>query len=412
MPTNNEQLISSIAAFTEKKNIDQHTVILMLKEVLENLIVRKFGPDHHIDVIIDEKKGDLQIWRTKLIVADEEKDPVDESTISLSEALKIEKDFEVGEDFTETIDISTFSRRAVINGMRLLISKKRALETNQLYQRYKKLENTLISAEIGYISHKYTILYHGEEKTELILHKNHQIPNERFRKGDHIKALVDKVLLTENNRAQILLTRTSPNFLRELLHLEVPEVLDRVVTIKDIVRIPGVRSKVIVESSDDRIDPAGACIGPGGRRVQSISKTHLDGERIDVIPYTDDLLLYIKRITGMDQSPSLRANDNTIILYAKPDQFGWLMKNIFFLKKILKKEVHILHSRLQANEDVFLDEFANEIAPEVIARIKKAGFITAQSVLKTSQNLFIEKTALEATLVDTIYAILTKEFES
>lgn len=412
MPTNNEQLISSIAAFTEKKNIDKKTVIVMLKEVLENLIAKKFGPDHHIDVIIDEKKGDLQIWRTKLIVADQDKNPHDTRTISLSEALKIEKDFEVGEEFTEKIDIRTFSRRAVLNGMRLLISKKRALETNQLYERYRQLENKLISAEVGYISYKYTILYHGEEKTELILYKNQQIPNERFRKGEHIKALVDKVMLTHNNRAQILLTRTSPNFLRELLHLEVPEILDKVVTIKDIARVPGVRSKVIVESNDDRIDPAGACIGPGGRRVQSISKTYLNGERIDVVPYTDDLALYIKRITGMDQLLPLRANDTTIILYAKPDQFSRLTKTLFFLKKILKKEVHILQSHLQANEDVFLDEFANEIAPDVIAKIKNAGFITAQSVLKTPKERLIEETALPVTSVDTIYTILTKEFES
>ena len=293
-----------------------------------------------------------------------------------------------------------------------MISKKRALETNQLYQRYKQLQNTLISAEVGYISHKYTILYHGEEKTELTLYKNQQIPNERFRKGEHIKALVDKVLLTQNNRAQILLTRTSPKFLRELLHLEVPEVLDKVVIIKELVRIPGVRAKVVVASNDDRIDPAGACIGPGGRRVQSISKTHLNGERIDVIPYTDDLLLYIKRITGMEEPLALRANNNTIILYAKPDQFSWLTKNLFFLKTILKKEVHILQSHLKANEDVFLDEFANEIAEDIIAKVKMAGFITAQSILKTPKALFIEKTALEAPLVDNIYAVLTKEFES
>ena len=408
----NEKLVESIAEFAASKNIDRPTVINMLREVLENIIKKKYGKDSNFDIVINPQKGHLQAWQTRTVVADEEFDPNVHNTISLTAAQQIEKDFEIGEEVVEEVPLSKFGRRAVIEGLNLLIRKKNILEKDQLYERYHRCIGNIISAEVGYSTPRHTILY-DDDKNELFLPKKGEIPHERFVRGSYIKVIVENV---ENKKGKvfIVVSRSSKAFLQALLTLEIPEIYDSIVVIKKIARIPGVRSKIIVESQDDRIDPTGACIGRNARRIQTISKEHLNHEKLDIITYTTNLPLLVKRIVRLTTPVEVETTDHEVVIYGTSDQMPALYPNLLFLKNLLGKPVRIinLHAKNEAEEDVHLDEFANEIDASIIDLVKKAGFTTAKGVLNTSKSVLKEKTNLEEATINTIYDILAKEFHS
>ena len=337
---NNEKLIASIAEFAASKNIDRPTVIHMLRDVLQALIEKKFGPGNDFDIVIDPKKGDLQIWRTRIIVADDDRTSEAHNKIKLSEAKKIEVDFEVGEEVVEEVGLEMFGRRAVMDALQLFMRKKDVLTKEQFYKQYERRMGKLVVAEVGYSKPSITILY-DDDKNELLLPKEEQIPGERFRKGSYIKGIIAQVDKLKG-RVSIVVSRTSPLFLKELLTLEIPEIFDNIVLIKGIARMPGVRSKVIVESQDDRIDAAGACIGRNARRIQSISKEQLNNERVDIITYTSNLNLFIKRIAGLGVGVEAEEEEEEVVVRAKGDQMPVLHQNLPFLKQILNKEVRIV----------------------------------------------------------------------
>lgn len=309
----------------------------------------------------------------------------------------------------EEVSLDIFGRRAVMDALHFFIRKKELLEKEQLYEQYERCTGKLINAEIGYIKPSVTVVYDGE-KNPLFLPKENQIPRERFHKGNNIKAIIEEVR-KENSKIEVILSRTSPLFLKELLTLEIPEIFDNVVIIKNIARIPGVRSKVIVESQDDRVDAAGACIGRNARRIQTISKEYLNNERIDIITYTNNLNLYVKRITGLKTPVEVEEKEDKILLYIRPEQLHIVHYNVPFLQQILNKEIQISTNQPQPQEeDVHLDEFSNEIDMSIINAIKEAGFATAKNVLKTDRQKLIEKTGIEATAINNLYKVLEEEF--
>ena len=408
---NNERLISSIAEFAASKNIDRPTVIHMLRDVLLSLIEKKFGSENEFDVVIDSQKGDLQIWRSRTIIDDSEKETAGSNTITLSEARKIEADFEVGEEVVDEVSLDMFGRRAVMDALQFLMKKKRSLEKEQLTEQYNRLIGKVVSAEVVYSNSRETILY-DDDRNELTLPKIEQIPHERFHKGSYIKVIISRV--ESNNKIKIIVSRASSSYLRELLSLEIPEIIDNIVLVKGIARIPGMRSKVVVESQDDRVDAAGACIGPGGRRIQAISKEHLNNERIDIITYTPHIDVLIKRIAGIMGSISVQESEDEVVIYAAEADMAMFHQNLPFLRKLLEKSVSILRNNSSQDsteeEDVYLDEFADEVGQDVIDRIKEIGLTTAKSVLKISKEALASKTSLSTEILDFLYKTLKEEF--
>lgn len=408
-------LIESFADFARGKNIDRPTMIRILEDVFRTMIRKRFNSDENFDIIINADKGDLEIWRFREIVDDNSEDIWDDDKISLSEAQKIEPDFEIGEEVAEEIKLEDFGRRAVMTARQTLIQKVKDLEKDILFQQYKEVVGEIIIGEVYQILGREVLLIDAEGN-ELILPKNEQIGKDRFRKGDNARAIVHRVEMVNGN-PRIILSRTSPVFLERLFESEVPEVYDGLINIKRVVREPGERAKVAVESYDDRIDPVGACVGMKGSRIHSIVR-ELQNENIDVINYTDNLELYIQRALSPAKISSIKIDEDTnrVSVYLKPDQVSLAIgkggQNIKLASKLVGMEIDVFRELSEAEEeDVALSEFSDEIEDWVIEELKRVGLDTAKSVLALTEEDIIRRTDLEQETVEDVFRILGQEFE-
>ncbi|WP_420384849.1 transcription termination factor NusA [Roseivirga sp.] len=408
-------LIESFADFAKQKNVDRPTMIRILEDVFRTMIRKKFEVDDNFDIIINADKGDLEIWRFREIVDDNSEDIWDYDKISLTDARQIEPDFEIGEEVAEEIKLVDFGRRAVMTARQTLIQRIKDLEKDILYQKYKDLVGEIISAEVYQILGREVLLVDGEGN-ELSLPKHEQISKDRFRKGDNVRAIVDRVEMINGN-PKIILSRTSGEFLERLFESEVPEVYDGLITIKKVVREPGERAKVAVESYDDRIDPVGACVGMKGSRIHSIVR-ELQNENIDVINFTDNMELYISRALSPAKISSMKilTDDGRVSVYLKPDQVSLAIgkggQNIKLASKLVGLEIDVFRELNEyEEEDVDLDEFADEIDSWIIDELKRIGLDTAKSVLALAQDDIVRRTELEEETVKYLFEILNKEFE-
>ncbi|MFH0896052.1 MAG: transcription termination factor NusA [Bacteroidota bacterium] len=409
----NLNLVDSFAEFKETKNIDRVTMMSIIEEVMKNMILKRFGSHDNFDVTVNIDKGDLEIWRYRTIVAD---DAVEDeiSQIPYSEAIKIEPDFEEGEEVSELVGLEIFGRRAILALRQHLTSKILELEKDSLYKKYKDKVGEIISGEV-YQAWKKEILVLDDEGNELVLPKIEQIPSDFYRKGDSLRAVVLKVDL-KNNSPQIVLSRTSPVFLERLFEAEVPEVFDGLITIKKIVRVPGERAKVAVESYDDRIDPVGACVGMKGSRIHGIVR-ELRNENIDVINYTSNPSLFIQRALSPAQISSIKIAEETkkADVFLKPDQVSLAIGkggyNIKLAGKLTGYEIDVYRDSEPEVEDVDLDEFSDEIDGWIIEELKSIGCDTAKSVLDMSVEDLVKRTDLEEETIREVVRIIKAEFE-
>lgn len=407
-------LIDTFSEFKELKNIDRMTMINVIEESFRNVIAKMFGTDENYDVIINPDKGDLEIWRNRTIVEDSElEDPNTE--ISLSEAKKIDNDFEVGEDVTDEVFFEDFGRRAILNLRQTLASKILELQKDSLYNKYKEKIGEIVSGEVYQIWKK-EILLLDDEKEEMLLPKTEQIPSDFFRKGEHVRAVVERVE-NKNNNPKIILSRTSPVFLERLFELEVPEINDGLITIKNIARIPGERAKVAVESYDDRIDPVGACVGMKGSRIHGIVR-ELRNENIDIINYTSNMNLYIQRALSPAKISSIKINEEErrAEVFLRPEEVSLAIGkgglNIKLASMLTQYVIDVYRDIDDFDEeDIYLDEFRDEIDEWVIEQLKKVGCVTAKNVLAADREKLINEADLEENTVDEVLAILKAEFE-
>ncbi len=408
-------LIESFAEFARSKNVDRPTMIRILEDVFRAMIRKKYETDENFDVTINADKGDLEILRIREIVEDDSEDIWDFDKISLSDARKIEPDFEVGEEVFEKIELEEFGRRAVMMARQTLIQKIKDLEKDLLFNQYEELVGEIISAEVYQILGR-EILLMDSDGNELILPKTEQISKDRFRKGDSVRAIVHKVELINGN-PRIILSRTSPMFLERLFENEVPEVYDGLITIKKIVREPGERAKVAVESYDDRIDPVGACVGMKGSRIHAVVR-ELQNENIDVINYTENLDLYVSRALSPAKVSSITVNkdEKRISVFLKPDQVSMAIGkggfNIRLASRLVGYEIDVFRELNDyEEEDVDLSEFGDEIESWVIDELKKTGLDTAKSVLSLTKEDLLRRTELEEETIEEVFKILKQEFE-
>lgn len=407
-------LIDSFSEFKDLKNIDRSTLISVVEESFRNIIAKKYGTDENFDVIINPDKGDFEIYRNRTIVADEDfQDPNLE--IPLSEAQKIDEDYEIGEEVTDTVDFMDFGRRAVLTLKQTLSSKISDLHKENIYIKYKEKVGQIVTAEL-YQIWKNEMLLLDEEGNELYLPKSEQIPTDFYRKGDMVRAVVAMVE-NKNNVPRITLSRVSPIFLERLFELEIPEIHDGLITIKKIARIPGERAKVAVESYDDRIDPVGACVGIKGSRIHGIVR-ELRNENIDVINYTNNISLFIARSLSPAKISSIRINEEEkkAEIYLKPEEISQAIGkgglNIKLASMLTGYTLDVFRELDEAEtEDIYLDEFSDEIDEWVIDVLKSIGCDTAKSVLSISRDDLIHRTDLEEETVDNVLAVLKAEFE-
>lgn len=408
-------LIESFADFAKQKNIDRPTMIRILEDVFRNMIRKKYETDDNFDIIINADKGDLEIWRFREIVDDDSEDIWDHDKISISDARKIEPDFEVGEEVAEQIYLEDFGRRAVTTARQTLIQKVKDLEKDILFQKYIDLVGEIIAGEVYQVLSKEVLLIDAEGN-EIAIPRSEQIQKDRYRKGETVRAIVHKVEMVNGN-PKIILSRTSPVFLERLFEQEVPEVYDGLITIKKVVREPGERAKVAVESYDDRIDPVGACVGMKGSRIHAIVR-ELQNENIDVINYTENLELYVQRALSPAKISSIKIDKDQgrISVYLKPDQVSLAIGkgglNIKLASRLVGYEIDVFRELDGiAEEDVDLDEFSDEIESWVIDELKRIGLDTAKSVLSLSKEELVRRTDLEEETIDMVHGILRKEFE-
>lgn len=410
---NADELIESFQDFKEFKNIDRVTMMHILEEVIRGMIIKEYEDDSNFDIIINPDKGDLEIWRNRTIVQDGEvEDPLTE--IEYNEAIKIEPDFEIGEEASEELKIENFGRRAILSMRQNLQAKIQELEKDSIYKKYKDRVGDIITAEV-YQIWKREILVLDDEGNELVLPKSEQIPTDYFKKGDTVRAVVSKVDM-KNTSPVIILSRTSPAFLERLFEMEVPEIYDGLITIKKIVREPGERAKVAVESYDDRIDPVGACVGMKGSRIHGIVR-ELRNENIDVINFTSNAQLFIQRALSPAKITSIKIDEETgrANVYLKPDQVSLAIgkggHNIKLAGKLTGYEIDVYRESEDDFEDVDLEEFADEIDHWIIDELKAIGCDTAKSVLELSAEDLVKRTDLEEETVKEILTILRSEFE-
>ena len=410
------ELIASFSEFAREKNIDRPTMIKVLEDVFRTMIRKKFGSDHNFDVIINADSGDLEMWRTREIVDDNSEDIWDTDKIMLSEAQKIQPDFEIGEEVADEVKLDDFGRRVVQTARQTLIQKIKDLEKEMLYVKYKDLVGELIMVEVYQILGKELVCLDGESN-ELVLPKSEQIPKDRPRKGSSIRAVVHKVEMN-NGTPRITLSRTSPVFLERLFEQEIPEILDGLISVRKIVREPGERAKVAVESYDDRIDPVGACVGMKGSRIHTIVR-ELENENIDVIQWTDNLNLFISRALSPAKISNIQVDNERkrVAVYLKPDQVSLAIgkggMNIKLAGKLVSMELDVFRDieGEEDEEDVDLSEFSDEIEDWVLDEFKKIGLDTAKSVLAISKEDIARRTELEEETIDEILGILSREFE-
>lgn len=406
-------LISTFQEFKEFKNIDRETMMRILEDVFRHMLIKRFGTDENFDIIVNIDKGDLEIWRNRDIVEDGKVED-DNLEISYSEAIKIEPDYEVGEEVSEPMFMENFGRREILTIRQNLATKIQELEKDNIYKKYSEKIGEIISGEV-YQVWKREVLILDDEYYELILPKSEQIPSDYYRKGDVIRAVVSKVDL-KNNTPVIVLSRTSPVFLERLFEQEVPEVYDGLITIKNIVRVPGERAKISVESYDDRIDPVGACVGMKGSRIHGIVR-ELKNENIDVINYTTNTSLYITRALSPAKITSINIDDenNKADVFLKPDQVSLAIGkggfNIKLAGRLTGYEIDVYRDTDTDLEDVSLKEFGDEIDEWIIKELVSIGCDTAKSVLAIPPEELVNRTDLEEETINEVVRILRLEFD-
>lgn len=409
----NINLIDTFSEFKDLKNIDRVTMMSVLEDVFRSVLQKTYGTDENFDIIINIDKGDFEIWRNRIVVEDDAiQDPNTE--ITLTAAKKIDSDYEVDEEVTDEVKLADFGRRAILNLRQNLASRILELEKDHIYNKYKGRIGDIVTGEV-YQVWKKEILVLDDEGNELILPKQEQIPSDYFRKGDTLRAVVYKVEL-RNNNPLIILSRTSPVFLERLFELEVPEIYDGLITIKKIVRVPGERAKVAVESYDERVDPVGACVGMKGSRIHGIVR-ELRNENIDIINYSGNLQLFIQRALNPAKISSIKIHEEnkSADVYLKPDEVSLAIGkgglNIKLASQLTGYEIDVYREMEPDEEDVNLDEFADEIEGWILDQLKSIGCDTAKNVLSLSRNDLIKRTDLEEETIDEVLRVLRSEFE-
>lgn len=408
-------LIQSFTEFAKQKNVDRPTMIRILQDVFRAMIKKKYENDENFDIVINADKGDLEIMRFREVVDDNSEDIWDFDKIAISDAKKIEEDFIIGDEVAEEIKIEDFGRRAVILAKQTLIQRVKDLEKEIIINKYDDLIGEIITGEIYQILSREVLLV-DIEGNEISLPRSEQIPKDRYRKGDSLRGIILSVEMFRGN-PKITLSRTNPKFLEKLFEKEVPEIFDGLITIKKVVREPGERAKICVESYDDRIDPVGACVGMNGSRIHSIVR-ELQNENIDVINFTDNTDLYITRALSPAKITSLKIEkeDKRVSVYLKPDQVSLAIgkggQNIKLASKLLDLEIDVFRELdgLQ-EEDVDLEEFSDEIEGWIIDELKRIGLDTAKAVLNIEKDDLLKRSDLEEETVDNVRATLKKEFE-
>ncbi|MFC2438601.1 MAG: transcription termination factor NusA [Prevotella melaninogenica] len=408
-------MIETFKEFKDTKSIDRTTLVSVLEESFRNVLAKIFGSDENFDVIVNPDKGDFEIHRNRVVVADGEVED-ENKEISLTDARKIEADYEVGEDVSEEVDFNKFGRRAILNLRQTLASKILELEHDSLYNKYKDRVGQIISGEV-YQTWKREILLVDEENNELILPKGEQIPRDQYRKGETVRAVIHRVD-NENNNPKIILSRTAPEFLERLLEAEVPEINDGLIAIRKIARMPGERAKIAVESFDERIDPVGACVGVRGSRVHGIVR-ELCNENLDVINWTANTKLFIQRALAPAKVSSLTVDEENkkAEVYLQPEEVSLAIgrggMNIKLASMLTGYTIDVFREldEQNAEEDIYLDEFSDEIDQWVIDAIKGIGLDTARQVLNAPREMLIEKADLEVETVDSVLNVLKSEFE-
>ena len=408
-------MFDSFKEFKETKNIDRTTLVSVLEESFRNVLAKIFGSDENFDVIVNPDKGDFEIYRNRVVVADSEVQD-ENKEISLTEAQKIEPDYEVGEDVSEAVDFTKFGRRAILNLRQTLASKVLELEHDSLYNKYKDRVGQVIAGEV-YQVWKREVLVVDDENNELILPKSEQIPSDVYRKGETVRAVIERVD-NENNNPKIILSRTSPTFLQRLLEAEVPEIADGLISIRRIARMPGERAKIAVESYDERIDPVGACVGVKGSRVHGIVR-ELGNENIDVINWTANIKLFIQRALSPAKVSSINVDEENhkAEVFLQPQEVSLAIGrgglNIKLASMLTEYTIDVFRevNGEEEDEDIYLDEFADEIDQWVIDAIKAIGLDTAKAVLNAPREMLVEKADLEEETVDHVLNVLRAEFE-
>ena len=410
----NQAIIESFLAFKEEKNIDRITLMAFIEEAFRNQLRKKYEDDENFDVIVNPDKGDLEIWRNRTVVEDGAVED-ENMEIELSAALKIEPDYEVGEEVSEEVKLIDLGRRFILAFRQNLVSRIQEHDSSELFNRYKDLEGEIITGEVHHVRHREVIVY-DDEGNELILPKDQMIgEREFFRKGDPIRAVVKEVVF-RGTKPVVIMSRTDERFLAKLFEQEIPEVYDGLITIKGVVRIPGEKAKVAVESYDDRIDPVGACVGMKGSRIHSIVR-ELRNENIDVINYTTNLQLYIQRALSPAKVTSLNIDEEAgrVEAFLAPDQVSLAIgrggTNIRLASKLVSMEIDVYRDDIEIEDDIELDQFSDEIEAWVIAELKKIGCDTAKSVLKLTKEELVSRADLEVETAEHILNVLQKEFE-
>ena len=407
-------MIDTFREFKETKNIDRTTLVSVLEESFRNVLARIFGSDENFDVIVNPDKGDFEIYRNRVVVADGEVED-ENKEITLTEARKIEPDYEVGEDVSEKVDFNKFGRRAILTLRQTLASKILELEHDSLYNKYKDRVGQVISGEV-YQVWKREVLIVDDENNELMLPKTEQIPGDMYRKGETVRAVILRVD-NDNNNPKIILSRTAPIFLQRLLEAEVPEIADGLVAIRRIARLPGERAKIAVESFDERIDPVGACVGVKGSRVHGIVR-ELCNENLDVINYSSNTKLFIQRALAPANITSVNIDEENkkAEVFLKPEEVSLAIgrggMNIKLASMLTEYTIDVFREvdENEADEDIYLDEFSDEIDQWVIDAIKGIGYDTAKQVLNAPRDMIVEKADLEEETVDNVLKVLRAEF--